>query len=80
MELLDAYRLARELKAEADEVDVVLRLAQLSYARGDRASAGRRVVELDRRRLPELRPDLAVEFERLKSALGAKEPTDGRSP
>ncbi len=78
VELLDAYRLARELRAQADEVDVVLRLAQLSYARGDRASAARRVVELGRRRLPELRPDLAGEFERLKSALGAKEPTRDR--
>jgi tetratricopeptide (TPR) repeat protein len=78
VELLDAYRLARELKAQADEVDVVLRLAQLSYARGDRASARRRVVELDRRRLPELRPDLAVEFESLKNVLASKEPTDGR--
>jgi tetratricopeptide (TPR) repeat protein len=73
VELLDAYRLVRELKASADEVDVVLRLAQLSYARGDRASARRRVVELDRHHLPRLRPDLAPEFERLKSALASKE-------
>ena len=73
VELLDAYRLVRELKASADEVDVVLRLAQLSYARGDRASARRRVAELDRHHLPKLRPDLAAEFERLRSALLAKE-------
>ncbi len=80
VELLDAYRLVRELKAQADEVDVVLRLAELSYARGDRASARRRVVELDRRHLPELRPDLAVEFDRLKRALTGKEPLDGHRP
>jgi predicted ATPase len=73
-DLLDAYRLVRELKAPADEVDVVLRLAQLSYARGDRASARRRVAELDRQNLPSLRPDIAVDFQRLKSALDAKEP------
>ncbi len=77
-DLLDAYRLVRELKAPADEVDVVLRLAQLSYARGDRASARRRVQELDRQNLPALRPDVADDFERLKKAL-ARDPdgTDG---
>jgi tetratricopeptide (TPR) repeat protein len=76
-DLLDAYRLVRELKAPADEVDVVLRLAQLSYARGDRASARRRVHELERQNLPSLRPDIALDFERLKSAVAAKEPHDG---
>jgi len=75
-DLLDAYRLVRELKAPADEVDVVLRLAQLSYARGDRASARRRVAELERQHLAQLRPDIAVDFERLKSALSAKDPSD----
>jgi len=68
-DLLEAYRLARELKTPADEVDVVLRLAQLSYARGDRASARRRVKELERQNLPALRPDVAADFERLKRAL-----------
>lgn len=70
-DLLEAYRLVRELKAPADEVDVVLRLAQLSYARGDRASARRRVRELERQNLPALRPDVAAEFERLKRALAS---------
>ncbi len=79
VELLDAYRIVRELKAPADEVDVVLRLAQLSYARGDRASARRRVVELERNHISTLRPDLAVDFERLKSALAAKGGSDGAS-
>jgi tetratricopeptide (TPR) repeat protein/energy-coupling factor transporter ATP-binding protein EcfA2 len=72
-ELLDAYRLVRELQAPADEVDVVLRLAQLSYARGDRATARRRVAELERQNLPALRPDVLPDFERLKNALAAKE-------
>jgi tetratricopeptide (TPR) repeat protein len=70
-DLLEAYRLVRELKAPADEVDVVLRLAQLSYARGDRASASRRVRELERQNLTALRPDIADEFERLKRALSS---------
>ncbi len=71
-DLLEAYRIVRELKAPADEVDVVLRLAQLSYARGDRASARRRVAELERQHLTTLRPDVAADFERLKSALASK--------
>ncbi len=79
-DLLDAYRLVRELKAPADEVDVVLRLAQLSYARGDRASARRRVAELERQHLAQLRPDIAPDFERLKSALSAKEPSEDAPP
>lgn len=72
-DLLEAYRLVRELNAPADEVDVVLRLAQLSYARGDRASARRRVAELERQNLPALRPDVADDFERLRHALAARE-------
>jgi tetratricopeptide (TPR) repeat protein len=78
-DLLEAYRLVRELNAPADEVDVVLRLAQLSYARGDRASARRRVSELERRNLPSIRPDIAEDFERLRRALKARE-ADGDAP
>ena len=68
-DLLDAYRTVREIDAPADEVDVVLRLAQLSFARGDLASARRRVEELERRNLAALRPDVAGEFARLRRSL-----------
>ena len=78
-DLLDAYRLVRELQARADEVDVVLRLAQLSYARGDRATARRRLAELERQNLAALRPDVVPDFERLKSALSEPEGT-GHAP
>jgi len=71
--LLEAYRLVRDLNAPADEVDVVLRLAQLSYARGDLSSARRRVAELERRNLPALRPDVTEDFDRLRNALVARE-------
>ncbi len=73
VELLDAYRLVRELKAPADEVDVVLRLAELAYARGDRSSARRRIEELDRVGLPRLRPDIATDFEKLKRSMAEAE-------
>ncbi len=72
-DLLDAYRIVRELAAPADEVDVVLRLAQLSFARGDLASARRRVDELRRQSLATLRPDVAGEFDRLVHDLEAAE-------
>ncbi len=81
-DLLDAYRLVRELKAPADEVDVVLRLAQLSLARRDLSSARRRVQDLERQSLPALRPDLVADFEKLKRAVGPGEPggVDGATP
>jgi len=72
-DLLDAYRIVRELGAPADEVDVVLRLAELSFARGDLASARRRVEELERLRLAALRPDVAEDFERLVRSLAGAE-------
>jgi predicted ATPase len=72
-DLLEAYRLVRELKAPADEVDVLLRLAQLSFARGDRASARRRVAELERQNLRTLRPDVVPDLDRLEAALAKAE-------
>ncbi len=68
-ELLEAYRLVRELHAPADEVDVVLRLAELAAARGDRAGARRRLEELERQHVTALRPDIAPDFERLRRSL-----------
>ncbi|MGA8603490.1 MAG: AAA family ATPase [Thermoplasmata archaeon] len=71
-DLLEAHRLLRGLHHTLEEIDVVFRLAQLSDARGDRASARRHVAELVRQNLPTTRPDLAEDFERLTVALGAK--------
>ncbi len=72
-ELLEAYRLVRELNAPADEVDVVLRLAELAAARGDRAGARRRIQELERQNVVALRPDIAPDFERLRRSLEGAE-------
>jgi tetratricopeptide (TPR) repeat protein len=69
VELLDAFRLVRELKTPADEVDVVLRLAQLAWARGDRATTERRIEELERQGIERLRPDIGADFARLKEAI-----------
>jgi len=69
--LLDAYRLLKGLHHTLEEIDVVLRLGQLDCARGDRGNASRHVTELERLRLPVVRPDLAEELLRLKGAIAA---------
>ena len=69
VELLEAYRLSRELNTPADEIDVVLRLAEVALARNDRAMVQNRIGELERMGLARLRPDLEPEFDRLKARL-----------
>jgi len=72
-DLLKAHGLLKGLNNALNEIDVVLRLAQLSLARGERPSALAHVAELEHMKLPALRPDLAPEFEQLKDRLAAKE-------
>jgi len=80
-DLREAYQRLAGLQHVLEEIDVVLRIAQLSEARGDRASARLRVTELERLNLGGLRPDLVPEFDRLKAALAApKEEEDGSRP
>ncbi len=67
--LLEAYRLVRELRTTVDEMEVVLRLAELARARGDLAGARARVEELERQGIERLRPDLAPEYRRLLGGL-----------
>ncbi len=63
-ELLEAYRLVRELNVPADEAEVVLRLAELALARGDTASVEARAQELARLGIDRLRPDLIDDHRR----------------
>lgn len=65
VELLEAYRLVRELHTPADELEVVLRLAELAERRGDLAVARTRLDELTRGRVDRLRPDLLPDLEQL---------------
>jgi len=71
--LLEAHRLLRGLDHTLEELDVVLRLAQLSFARGDSANARRHLAQCERQKLTVLRPDLVSEFARLKQELDANE-------
>lgn len=78
--LLEALRLIQGLHHTLEEIDVVLRLAQLSSARGDRAGALRYIAVLERLKLPTARPDLATEFEQLRGSLAAIETGPAKTP
>jgi hypothetical protein len=54
-------------------MDVVLRLGQLSFARGDRAKAMGHVTELEKQNLRAVRPDLELEFDQLRAGLGMRD-------
>ncbi|HEY6238271.1 MAG TPA: tetratricopeptide repeat protein, partial [Thermoplasmata archaeon] len=68
--LLEGYRLVRELNVPADEVEVLLRLAELALARADRPQAETRLAELDRLGIERLRPDLVADYRRLRERVG----------
>jgi tetratricopeptide (TPR) repeat protein len=74
-ELLEAFRLVRELKTEPDELEVLLRLGEVALLRGDRGLARQRAEELERRAIGRLRPDLLADQRRLADRIGAEEPS-----
>jgi hypothetical protein len=65
IELLEAYRLVRELRTPADELDVLLRLALVALGKGETVSARSRADELGRCEVRKVRPDLAPDFDDL---------------
>jgi tetratricopeptide (TPR) repeat protein len=67
--LLEAYRIVRELHVRADELEVVLRLAEVALGRGDRATATARAEQLEQEEVERFRPDLAEDFRRLRAAV-----------
>ena len=81
VELLEAFRLVRELRTPADELEVVLRRAELAERRGDRTQARRRLEEIPRSRVERQRPDLLADLDRLQARLDGPSPeTRGPSP
>lgn len=80
VELLEAYRLVRELRTPADEMEVVLRRAELAERRGDLRAARRRLEEIPRGRVERQRPDLLPDLDRLETRLAASATEDGGAP
>lgn len=62
---LEAFRTVRELRTPADEVEVLLRLAEVARRRGDRAVVAERLAELGRWDVGRIRPDLLGTYRRL---------------
>jgi tetratricopeptide (TPR) repeat protein len=60
--LEEAARLFREERLPGDEVEVVMRLAEVDLARGELAAAREKIQDLDRRALSRLRPDLLEDY------------------
>jgi tetratricopeptide (TPR) repeat protein len=75
-ELLEAFRLVRELRTEADELEVLLRLAEVALGRGEIATARQRLDELARREIGRLRPDLVRDVEKVSRRLAGGGPPE----
>jgi tetratricopeptide (TPR) repeat protein len=73
-DLARARTLLEGLNHTLEELDVILRLAQLAAARGDLPRATDLIAELDRRNLLGLRPDLVTELDRVRESLAAPSP------
>ncbi len=74
IELLEAYRIARELETPADELEVLLRLSEVAFRRGDPGAARRRMEEAERigfARRPDLAEELAEAAARAREGDGA---------
>lgn len=69
--LQEALAIFEEQNMEADIVEVLLRLAEVAATREDWPVVQEKIGELDRRRLSELRPDLAHDCEELRGRLPA---------
>jgi len=77
-DLLEARRWVEGLNRTLEELDIVLRLAELANLKGELAVARGLVAELERRDVLRARPDLGADLRRLKSSLSAKEGDGGR--
>lgn len=69
--LREALTIFEEQNMEADIVEVVLRLGEVAATREDWSVVRSHLEDLDRRRLPELRPDLTHDLEQLRGQLPA---------
>ena len=71
--LNQAAQLFREERLPGDEVEVVMRLAEVDLARGELAAAREKIKDLDRRALSRLRPDLLEDYRGLERKVVERE-------
>ncbi len=76
--LEEAGQLFREEKLPGDEVEVVLRLAEVDLAREQIGSARAKLNELEERALSRLRPDLVDDYRALDRRVAEREVDDAR--
>jgi tetratricopeptide (TPR) repeat protein len=67
--LREALAIFEEQNMEADIVEAILRLGEVEAARENWARVRKHLADLDRRRVTELRPDLAHDLEQLRAQL-----------
>jgi len=72
VDLLDALRLLEGTRNALEEIDAILRLGQLAWARGDTETARQSLAKLAQLNPAQLRPDLRRELEDLERALGER--------
>jgi tetratricopeptide (TPR) repeat protein len=75
--LAEAGRLFREQKLPADEIEVLLRQAEVDLARGQLDAARAKLTELDAQGLARIRPDLADDFHEVENRVRAQEASAG---
>ena len=69
LEVLEAFRLAKDVGFEPDQMEVLFRQGELYLLKGDREGALKRLEEIEARRFEELRPDLKGDIERFRKAV-----------
>lgn len=77
MALEQAQHLFREEHLPGDEVEVVMRLAEVDLARGNLGPAREKIQDLDRRALSRIRPDLLEDYRGLERKVAEREGEHG---
>lgn len=72
LSLLEAYRVARQVALEPDELEVIFRLAQLSADMEDWPATMQKLSELKERKFPKVRPDMMPELEAMLKDLARR--------
>ncbi len=69
LEILEAFRLSKEVGFEPDQLEVLYRQGELYLLKGDREGARKRLAEIDAREFVKLRPDLKRDIDHFRDSL-----------